>query len=231
MRRSRQAKTPRRPRVITWRLVVVSLVVGVVLAVGGVIVCAVAWEVRGVRLGEADLLACRHADGHTLLVARYDFLGLTAWDVMSQPDADGSTMRFYLDEQRMRRVERDVWPAGLRPPLDGQLRGRSSHRYGWPLRAAERTHRWDPATGTTVRAGEWSLRAFGQDLTLPTLPLWPGVLGNTAFFGVLVLALAALTRWRKLRRCARRGLCLACGYELGEGVAKFPECWLAVGGS
>lgn len=231
MRRQREVKPPRRPRIVSARLVAVALVVGVVLAVVSVPVCAVGWEVRGLRLREADLLACRHADGHTMLVARYDLLGLTVWDVMSQPDADGSTLRSYMEEPRMRRVERDVWPAGLRTPLDGQIQGRSSHRYGWPLRAAERTHRWDPAASTTVRAGDWSLRAFGHDLTLPTLPLWPGLLGNAAFFGVLVMTPAALVRWATLRRRARRGLCLACAYRLGEDVRTCPECGLARAGA
>ena len=227
MRPRREATPPRRPRVITWRLVLVSLAAGVVLAVGSVVVCAVAWEVRGVRLERADLLVGWHADGQTVLVTRYDFAGVTFWDTVSAPDADQSLLRAGLAETRMRRVERDIRPAGLRTPMDGARHGRSSHRAGWPLRAAEHTVRWDHATGRSITRGAWSLRALGHDLTLPTLPLWPGLLGNAAFFGGLVLMPAVLVRWATLRRRARRGLCIACAYQLGEDVRACPECGLA----
>ena len=80
-----------------------------------------------------------------------------------------------------------------------------------------------------VERGNWAVRAFGRDWLIPTLPLWPGLLGNTLFYGVFALTPIALLRWRKLHRRARRGLCLKCGYDPGEGVKACPECGLARG--
>lgn len=227
MRTRREPRPARRPRIVTARMVVVAMVGGVVGAVVSVVVCAVVWELRGVRMVEADLLACWHADGHTVLVSRYDYVGVTYWDVVSAPDADESLLRAGMAEPRMRRVERVVWPASVRTPLDGEHHGRSSHRYGWPRRAAERTDRWDAKAVRRVVRGTRTAHAFGRDWAIPTLPMWPGLLGNTAFFGVMVLASYVLLRWRKLYRRAKRGLCLACAYRLGEGVKACPECGLA----
>jgi predicted amidophosphoribosyltransferase len=47
------------------------------------------------------------------------------------------------------------------------------------------------------------------------------------FYTLLVLAPVVLWRWLRLRRRAKRKLCLGCGYELGAGVGVCPECGLA----
>jgi hypothetical protein len=80
-------------------------------------------------------------------------------------------------------------------------------------------------------AGVWERTAFGRDWFIPYLPLWPGLLGNTLFYAVLVLTPLVLLRWRTLRGRARRGLCVGCGYEPGEGVSACPECGLARAGA
>jgi hypothetical protein len=62
---------------------------------------------------------------------------------------------------------------------------------------------------------------------LPLRPIWPGLLANTFFYAAIMLGvLVGLRAWRTRRRLAR-GRCVACGYELGEGVAVCPECGLA----
>jgi len=61
---------------------------------------------------------------------------------------------------------------------------------------------------------------------LPLLPLWPGFLVNTAFYAILLFALARIPRMvrRVMRR--RRGRCISCGYDRGglETTAACPEC-------
>jgi hypothetical protein len=61
---------------------------------------------------------------------------------------------------------------------------------------------------------------------LPTVPLWPGFLVDTAFWGGAAFVVwsvrggAGFVR-RGVRR--RRGRCVRCGYEL-KGLAVCPEC-------
>lgn len=227
MRPRREAKPPRRPRVITARLVVVSLVVGVVLAVVSVPACVVAWQLRAHHKVVTDLSECWQVDGHTIWVSRNDFVGLTSWVINSSPDPSRELLRFFISEAGAIETDRDVRPPSLRTRLDGEARSMSSLRYGWPLRAAEHTTRTGPDAPMGVERGNWAVRAFGRDWLIPTLPLWPGLLGNTLFYALLVLIPIVLWRWRKLRRRARRRMCLACGYELGEGVKACPECGLA----
>ncbi len=95
MRHRREAKTTRRPRVITWRLVIVSLVVGVVLAVGSVPFAAVAWQsAKNVKQGP-DLAACFQREGHGVLVTRYDYVGATTWGSLSAPGVDDATLNYF----------------------------------------------------------------------------------------------------------------------------------------
>lgn len=69
---------------------------------------------------------------------------------------------------------------------------------------------------------------FGRRL-LPTFPLWPGLLADTAFYGgawaILLGTPILIRRWIR----SRRGGCPACGYSL-EGLkdgAPCPECGAA----
>ena len=125
-----------------------------------------------------------------------------------------------------------------RPPLaatllDGGDLAVVCERFGWPLRSSYLLGRATPSPGRAMPGtrpatleGAWRTTLFGRDWVAPYLPLWPGLLGNAAFYALLTLPVLALLRLRMFRRRARRGLCLACAYELGEGVAKCPECGL-----
>lgn len=83
-----------------------------------------------------------------------------------------------------------------------------------------------PGSRPALVEGAWRRTVLGRNWLVPYLPLWPGLLGNTLFYAIFALIPLSLLRRRKLRRRARRGLCLACAYELGEGVAACPECGL-----
>lgn len=122
----------------------------------------------------------------------------------------------------------------------------ATHRYGWPFACfgcEEAFSRSDALALKAFRDGRFpshtpvvidpvfNLRAcysaFKVDKALlPLLPLWPGLLANTAIYGgawaVLIGGPILLRRWLR----ARRGGCPQCGYSR-EGLkvnAPCPEC-------
>lgn len=97
---------------------------------------------------------------------------------------------------------------------------------GWPLPAAAGRVIMDGSPATVW--GEWQLpvRVGPLSLAIPLRPIWTGLLGNTLFYGSITLALLIVLRHARTRRRRARGRCIACGYELGEGVATCPECGL-----
>jgi hypothetical protein len=60
---------------------------------------------------------------------------------------------------------------------------------------------------------------------LPYLPAWPGFALDTVFYGTLAFLLWSAPGFVRRTRRRRRGLCVACGYEL-KGTPKCPECGL-----
>lgn len=235
MRTRREAGSPRRPRVITARLVVVSLVVGVVLAAGSVPM-GVAVQQVAMPLG----ITWESSRSFVFEGRRIEVSGTHT------PTADGRSwvQPIMSEQERMyvvrplagtQTVDHDPRPWRARAWLDARGVEVTVWDAGWPLRAAE-WHFRSPVGGqgrsgqpmTPHMVGVWRPTRSGSHWFIPVLPLWPGLLGNTLFYALLVLTPLALLRWRKLRRRARRGLCVACGYELGEGVGACPECGLTL---
>jgi hypothetical protein len=82
---------------------------------------------------------------------------------------------------------------------------------GGPWRVAGQFRLWPQSPYDAVDV------PYGVLLALPLTPL-------------LLVAAARLARWRVRRRRARRGLCLACGYDLRQNeTGRCPECGVAVG--
>ncbi|MFI4915038.1 MAG: zinc ribbon domain-containing protein [Phycisphaerales bacterium JB060] len=231
MRPRREAKPPRRPRVITWRLVLVSLVVGVVLAVVSVPVAAVIVAHTRTRIRVYDLVERFEREGHMVYVRRYDYtLGLaTWWNSGSEPISDTPVLAPQFNLPGMQRVAHDSRPRDVRTIFDGQVRTAESYRAGFPFHSAKAIGRGGYAEAYSK--GMWRTTVRGERCSIPYLPHWPGLLGNVLFYTLLVLTPLVLLRWRTLHRRARRGLCPACGYELGEGVSACPECGLARAGA
>src|SRR5205814_6005727 len=96
-----------------------------------------------------------------------------------------------------------------RPNRPGQefLTGRSTFRGAWNILIARTPPRW---------------------FYLPHIPIWPGLILDTAFFTALALGLvrgpALVRRW--LRRW--RGACPRCGYDLRGAREVCPECGRAI---
>lgn len=224
MRPRRDPKPPRPPRVITTRLVVVALVVGVVLAVGSVPLADTAFEHAWPGWDDHAVDWWFEQGGDAAYVSQRTTWSGERWWVSSGP-ADDSAMR------GLRRLngdapvtQTDPRPRTLRWPLEPRRNQGHLVRVGWPLRSASRGRIEGGIFRPPDQWGAPNAKVFGSKFSLSTRPIWFGLLGNTLFYAVLVLAPIALWRWRTLRRRARRGLCVACGYELGEGVGACPAC-------
>lgn len=109
----------------------------------------------------------------------------------------------------------------------------SEQAAGWPRLALWKRHLHGVARGIPIQRshGAMKIAKFQQtdDQSLPYLPIWPGLIFNTIFWGAawfIILAptfcsLAALKRHRR----RRRGLCARCRYDLrGINSPNCPEC-------
>ena len=101
---------------------------------------------------------------------------------------------------------------------------------GWPLLAM--VCRFEDLDGYghrfVARGGlELATAGPGQPRALPIVPIWRGFLANTMLYAALLwlLFFAPFTLRRHLR--ARRGLCPACAYPVGE-LSVCSECGRAV---
>lgn len=121
--------------------------------------------------------------------------------------------------------------------------GQSSNRHlvlrGWPwpafaavLRATGSTPEgpsgWTVVDGidrSPPRASPWSTVV---PETLPTRPIWSGLLLDSSLFAAIwfFLLLGSATFWTgaRRRRRRRRGLCVACGYPASSSGGACPEC-------
>ena len=220
------ARSPQRKkhRIVTLRVVVVSVVVGVVLAVGSVpvaaaIVYGVLWTTVVAHTQFEDRAASMEAFRAVGFGTEFWFVSANgAWALKDLRDVSEAPLE-----------ATDPRPGHARPAWGGTPANASylHVRHGWP---------WHAAEGREVHApGQPSARAWatywnigpGRHL-VPMAPVWPGLLANTLFYAALTLALLmGLRSWRTRRR-RKRGRCVACGYELGESVGVCPECGLAM---
>lgn len=126
-----------------------------------------------------------------------------------------------LDSSTVERARLHLLPA----TNQAQLVPRSlwMHRYqeirGWPLAALG----VDWSGRGVIEFGADPADPSRQPIRLPYLPVWLGVVVNTALFAALwMLPLVGIPALRRNRR-RRRGLCSRCAYELA-GLMVCPEC-------
>lgn len=108
---------------------------------------------------------------------------------------------------------------------------------GWPFRALRAERRlalaaFDPRDepwGGSIVLSPGSVFLPFSARVLPTVPLWPGLLGNVAITSAaFALAFTLPSAWRRRRRIAR-SRCPACNYDLrGTPGTRCPECGEAV---
>lgn len=208
-------------------MVAAALLVGAVLAVASAPVGAVLLELMHLQPLRHEYLVHRR-DGHLIVGVRLEYRTVTILGANSEPEPGGATNLEIAARPNARTVGEDFRTRHLRAPLDGQVRTRVWIGAGWPLRSAYAVGGTDPGAFSKWYFGDWRRSALGRDFLVPYLPHWPGLLGNTLFYAALALGLLVLLRWRRTGRRRARGLCVACGYELGEGVGVCPECGLSI---
>ncbi len=171
---------------------------------------------------------------------RFDGLSVPAWVVAGRGDALP--------------IPLPPWSRLRNPPADPSKTTRLiEDARGWPFRSLTCAFEVD---GRTIRTpgdprGAPPRLVDGRELSavnppgpfigprpaslprvMPMKPWWPGMIGNTLFFGVLawVAMLTAMLGWRGLRAARawlrrRRGRCPHCAYVLIEGLIHgCPEC-------
>jgi hypothetical protein len=81
-----------------------------------------------------------------------------------------------------------------------------------------------PATGLRagLKAPDWWPRAPGVH-RLPFVPIWPGLLANTAIFAAAWFTPGFVWRTARTRRRQRRHQCVTCGYDKAS-LTVCPEC-------
>lgn len=84
------------------------------------------------------------------------------------------------------------------------------------------------SSGATHGLSQWTLAdPAAPRLLLPWRPIWHGLFGNALVYASPLLLGTMAFGTVKLQRRVARGCCMACGYELGDGVIVCPECGLA----
>ncbi|MEQ8844360.1 MAG: hypothetical protein RIB58_05845 [Phycisphaerales bacterium] len=209
-------------------MLVAALLVGVVLAVVSVpvavVVSPMASPARGLSPKATRWGAVEHAD-HFESFSRYDSIGTRLWATYAMPQPIAPGFRDALGP--LLDAPSDPRPAFASVPYQSREHYVYHVSNGWPWPAA--AGRWVEAPGARRPPVYESLVSVvrGQShYRFPLRPTWPGLLANTLFYTALALAPMVLLRWRRTRRRRARGLCVACGYELGEGVGVCPECGL-----
>ncbi|OAB57643.1 hypothetical protein AY599_07345 [Leptolyngbya valderiana BDU 20041] len=219
-RRGEMASQPSHP-IVTTRMVIMSVAVGVVLSVASVPVGVLIGQARQTPPFPAPVIRVTLDRGdYGVRIDRHDSFGYEIWNAWN--------VRFRPNRQlpsHFKMTSHDPRPEYAAIASDDPDLWVMCIRAGWPLHAAQ-GRSWS----TTTSNNEQFLPEpvpFGRDWTLPVGPIWLGLLGNTIFFAAITLALLVGLRLVRTRRRRARGRCVACNYELGEGIGVCPECGLA----
>lgn len=204
----------------------VSLAVGVLLAVVSVPVAAVVTDLQ-IANGSARSLTEDLVGGEHQVVTTKDRATCgTVWHrsrVLLNP---GRQTIISFDQSPdsakvFRVVPKIIWLKQY-----GHARTASLWLVGWPVRSVYGVRRTGPPLATVQRVGMAELVVLGRSWSFPWIPYPLGLLANAFIYALLSLAVMAMLRWWRVQRRIRRRWCAACGYKLGEGVGTCPECGL-----
>lgn len=224
-------RSPPKHRIITPRVLVVSVMMGVVLAVLSVPVAAIVSRVHQTVQGgfpAADWQGDIDRADHVELIARHDWVGQRMWGTHWAPKPLDPAWQHSLSAWVA--PDDDPRPAFAGRHYPGFEQGVYVFSFGWPFHGGTgRTVMQRPPSGTpSLHDEQLVLVTFRSTFVrFPLRPIWPGLAANAAFYTAFTLGLLSAVRWWRARRRPKQGQCVACRYELGAGVTVCPECGLA----
>ncbi|MGD1915340.1 MAG: hypothetical protein ACFCBV_04025 [Phycisphaerales bacterium] len=202
-------------RIVTFRMLLVGVAVGVVLALASVPYGTLVREAGFQGWAIGDLPGRQHGVGLTPYSRDLELEGRwMAWGPFIEADfpvmgSPGSIAVQSLPAAVMKR--------GLQneEPFD-------AYWSGFPWRCAVGWWEWDDTHPWLVK---WT-QIQHRTIVTPLRPIWPGLLGNTLVYAGCVLVPWITLRAIRTSRRHKRGCCLACAYELGQSITVCPECGL-----
>lgn len=213
-------------RTVTRRVLLVSVVVGVVLAVASVPVAAV-MLVYAPLGGPSTELGFDAVDGQPVLINVSRYPTATLWQVQSVPSevpVDIANADLAFGPGYTSNIGTLPEMSGMAVLPDGTM---WVFRAGWPVHAATAFKVLGPPEASTGVVGGIAMTARGDYIVVPYIPLALGMIANTLFYATLAFAAIAGLGLLRTRRRRARGQCLACGYALDDGMSECPECGLS----
>ncbi|NRA59286.1 MAG: hypothetical protein HRU13_14340 [Phycisphaerales bacterium] len=217
----------RRPRVISVRAVVVSLLFAVVVAVGSVPLLAWRAQHAATLYGWPGTSQFEFDDPSATrtTVSHRSLLGYTDW--MHAPTGSVWGTRPPAP------VPSDPRPSWARPVSEPWPTWHFANEAGFPFKSARGWYEV-PSTGRQI-IGPFFLSDrpsrmmsihtnFGNDPEVPIVPLWSGLIANTLVFFAIPFVPWTILRHRRLARIERLGLCYKCRYEFPRDIKTCPEC-------
>ncbi|MEO1278048.1 MAG: hypothetical protein AAFV77_03735 [Planctomycetota bacterium] len=217
----------RRPRVISVRAVVASLLFAVVVAVGSVPLLA--WRftrsphwVPGLGFAEYSMTQGPNAGA---MIWHFRDVGYSQWNFVTSSRLPSVTNQGI----EVRTDPRPRWalpPGGDGPPIF------IAHSAGFPFLSARgwrfgscgMSHLIGPVWLLDRPCRELQIDGHFLGMSVAIVPRWPGLIANTLFFFSVAFVPWTLVRWRRLARIERLGLCYKCRYEFPRDIKTCPEC-------
>jgi hypothetical protein len=219
------------PRILGWRLVLLSAGVGLLLSAASVVathaMAAASWPAWVERHVDGGFI--KSPDGEVYFLARERGPGVRAWSIHRTGPywVRGSESGYFrFDEQTPTPDDR---PAFARPRGGDWPGSHLAVAAGWPRPCAVARRRYAPGP----RVFEVAFMVAGglvekSPEVFPRVPLWSGLFINTLFYAALVIGLVVALRWLRCILRRRRTRCVACGYDLSGGGTVCPECGCSV---
>ncbi|UYV13855.1 MAG: hypothetical protein NCW75_06095 [Phycisphaera sp.] len=210
----------RPPRILGWRLVLVSVVVGV--AANAASIGMGTWRANhgstttyyDATRWPAGRASCGR--GHQVMQTR-----TILWRAWACSSLDNE---LFFDDG-FSDMPRRTPNAMVRRATGDQTTVATVIAVGLPLRATWAFQRitgphgvvqpWRGIERVTYRGREWGI---------PLLPRWSGLVGNTVVYAATLLGVVLAIRGLRFSRRRHQNRCIACGYDLAGGNGMCPEC-------
>ncbi|MGD1916004.1 MAG: hypothetical protein ACFCBV_07445 [Phycisphaerales bacterium] len=210
----------RPPAFLGWRLLLIGVIVGVVLAIASVPASAfIAQHWLGYlddRLPATGSVRSGVGVGHVTMHHQMPGMGVWVWHHVVPEET------YWPIPDVVARDPSPWWAAGVDSHAEPQVQTMAA---GWPIKAARHVTAYDDASvGPGQTRGEYNTTILGKSRLIPTEPLWLGLMAHTFFYAGLIIGgvvLACVLRWAHRRRRSR---CIACGYDVSGGLDVCPEC-------